>query len=393
MSANNEIRPEEELLLCCARTSMDSAIDGRVRGLLRAELDWKYLIEAAANHGVKPLLCHNLSNHYQESIPKSVLDQLQRYFQAHALNNLFLSRELVKLLSLLAKNGISAIPWKGPVLSVTAYGNVALRQFGDLDILVHEQDAFRSKDLLLNAGYRLFYQDKSAEDVEAFHALRQVYEMVRADDRVTVELHWAITSQTFYFPLDPGSLWEHAETASLEGTPVRNLSTEDLLIVLCVHGAKHHWGKLMWICDIAELLRAYAQTINWMHLRNRARALGGWRMVCLGVLLARDLVGANLPSQILHAMRAEPKVAFLTADVRSSLFTGGTLMAVERPAFYTQLRERPQDRLRCRLYLAYRLLGPRAQGWTLRLLHSGRSFLHLLQGRRRAVNRHSTNRV
>src|SRR5688572_15175558 len=110
MSRNNEIGPEAELLLCCARTRMDSATDGRIRRLVRGELDWKYLIEAAANHGVKPLLCHNLSNHYRESMPKSVFDQLQRYFQAHTLNNLFLLRELVKLLNLLAKNGILAIP-------------------------------------------------------------------------------------------------------------------------------------------------------------------------------------------------------------------------------------------------------------------------------------------
>jgi hypothetical protein len=41
--------------------------------------------------------------------------------------------------------------------------------------------------------------------------------------------------------------------------------------------------------------------------------------------------------------------------------------------FYIQLRERARDRLRCRLYLAYRMLAPSAQAWTLRLLHSGRA--------------------
>jgi hypothetical protein len=249
-----------------------------------------------------------------------------------------------------------------------------------LDILVREQDAIRGKDLLLSNGYRLLYEG-SAEDEAAFHGLRQVYEMMREDGRVVVELHWAITSQTFPFPLDPALLWEHVETVSLEGAPVCNLSPEDLLLVLCIHGAKHHWGKLMWICDIAELLRTYYKEIDWIRLTQRASSLGGARMLSLGVLLAHDLLGAKVPKDVLQRMQAEPKAPFLAAEVRSGLFSGGSLMAVERPTFYVQLRERAQDRMRCRLYLAYRMLAPNAQAWTLRLLHSGRSVRHFLHRR------------
>jgi hypothetical protein len=366
--SNSKLRPEDELLLGCARTSIDGATGERLRHLLRREIDWQLLSEAAAAHGVKPLLSRNLNGVCQEFVPKPVLDQLQRYLSAHSLNNLFFARELVRLLGLLEKHGISAIPWKGPVLAATAYGDVALRQFSDLDILVRKHDAIRGKDLLFSAGYRL-QGEKSAEDAAAFHALRQVYELMRDDGRVMVELHWAITSQTFYFPLVPASLWDRIETVSLQGAPVPNLAVEDLLLVLCVHGAKHHWSKLMWICDIAELLRAYAQKIDWTRLGNLARALGGWRMLSLGVLLARDLLGAKVPNDVADAMRAQPRIRFLIAEVHSALFTGGAPNAVERPAFYIQLRERPQDRLRCRLYLGYRKLAPQAQRWTLRLLH------------------------
>jgi hypothetical protein len=102
-------------------------------------------------------------------------------------------------------------------------------------------------------------------------------------------------------------------------------------------------------------------------------------MLCLGVLLAHDLLGAKVPQDVLQAMQAEPKSASLAAEVRSGLFAGGSVMAVERPAFYIQLRERAQDRLRCRLYLAYRMLTPRAQAWTRRLLHSGRSVRRFLR--------------
>jgi hypothetical protein len=346
--------------------------------LLRQKVDWSYVIDAAAAHGVKPLLCHNLTNRWAASVPKTLLVQFRRYIQAHAFNNLFLTRELIRLLGLLEKNGISAIPWKGPVLAATAYGNVALRQFGDLDILVREDDAIRGKGLLLSAGYRLQYQG-SAENEMAFHNARKVCELIREDGRIVVELHWAITSQTFPFRLDPASLWEKIETVSLEGAPVHNLSPEDLLLVLCVHGAKHHWGKLMWISDIAEVLRTYSNKIDWDRLMQRADDVGSTRMLFLGLLLAHDLLAAKLPNEVLQRIRGEPTLAYLAAEVRSGLFAGGPLMAVERPKFYVALRERAQDRMRCRFYLAYRTLAPRAQAWVLSLLYIVRSAVHLVR--------------
>jgi hypothetical protein len=285
---------------------------------------------------------------------------------------------LLKILHTLQKNGISTIPWKGPVLAATAYGDIALRQFVDLDILVREQDAIKAKDMLLSLGYRPQYQ-QPAEQEAAFHVLRKVYELVRDDGRVIVELHWAITSRTFPFALDPNSLWVGTEMVSLEGTQVRNLGPEDLLLVLSVHGAKHHWGKLMWICDIAEVVRSYADKIDWGQLMTRARSLGAARILSLALFLARDLLEVAVPEEVWQRVKAEPKVAWLAGQVRSRLFSGDTLMAVERPVFYIQLRERAQDRMRCRAYLGYRMMAPRAQAWTLRLAHGGRSVLRYLR--------------
>jgi hypothetical protein len=371
-------RPEDDVLVCCARSKMDSVNAGRVRKLLQNGLDWKYLLEAGATHGVKPLLFQNLTKVCPEYIPKAVGDQLKRYLQAHTLNNLFLTRELTRISRVLEQNGIAVLPWKGPVLAAMAYGDVALRQFSDLDILVREQDALRAKDLLISLGFRLYYE-KPVEEEAAFHALRKVYELVRNDGRVMVELHWAITSRTFPFALDPAVLWAGAETVCVEGTPVRNLGPEHLLLVLSVHGAKHHWGKLMWICDIAEVVRSSAEKVDWSRLMTRARSLGATRMLALALFLARDLLGAAVPEDVWRRVKAEPKVAQLAGQVKRELFAGGPLMAVERPTFYIQLRERAQDRMRCRLYLGYRMLAPRTQAWALRLAQNGRSVLHFLR--------------
>jgi hypothetical protein len=90
-------------------------------------------------------LYQSLNTTCPEAVPKANLAQLRNYFHANAQRNLFLTQELLKLLTLFKTNGISAIPYKGPVLAVAVYGNLALRQFGDLDILVHKRDVLRAK--------------------------------------------------------------------------------------------------------------------------------------------------------------------------------------------------------------------------------------------------------
>jgi len=49
--------------------------------------------------------------------------------------------ELLKLLNLFAAHGIGVIPYKGPTFGSCRLGNLALREFTDLDILVQTECA------------------------------------------------------------------------------------------------------------------------------------------------------------------------------------------------------------------------------------------------------------
>ena len=152
--------PEAELLLWCARTCINSEAE-QIKALLKENINWDYLLRTALWHGVAALLYCSLNATCPEAVPKAILDQLRDYFHNLARRNLFLTRELLKLLNLFQAHEIPAIPYKGPVLAASAYGNLALRQFCDLDILIHKQDALRVKSLLLNQGYRLSQEQPS----------------------------------------------------------------------------------------------------------------------------------------------------------------------------------------------------------------------------------------
>src|SRR5262249_39171092 len=129
-----QVYGETELLLCCARTRMEPDIEERIQMLLRESLDWKYLLARAWRNGFMPLLYHNLSAACPEAVPVRPLAQLRNHFFANAANSFLLTEELRKLLDRFETHGISAISYKGPVLAAFIYGNLLLRESGDLDI-------------------------------------------------------------------------------------------------------------------------------------------------------------------------------------------------------------------------------------------------------------------
>jgi hypothetical protein len=235
-----------ELLLCCARAHIDTTTAERIRMLLQKESDWAGLIESSVYHGVMPLLYQSLKTTCPEAVPKTSLAQLQFYFHTSKLHNQFLTSELLKLLNLFEEHGIKAIPFKGAILAVSAYGNLAFRTFGDLDILVHQQDFLRAKDLLLSHGYhstqKWFLTE--AQRVAVMQDMGE-YSLASHDGRVNIDLHKRLVAgYLFTLSADLDYFWECLEPVSLLDQTVVSFRAEETLLYLCIHGAKSFWERL-----------------------------------------------------------------------------------------------------------------------------------------------------
>jgi hypothetical protein len=228
------------------------------------------------------------------------------------------------------------MPFKGPVLAASAYGSVALREFHDLDIVVRKRDLEAAAGLLRTAGY---------EEVDTSMDGDQ-YSRVFIRDASIVDLHWAFAGIRFFFRVDPDRLWERRQRTELGGTRINSLCVEDTLLLLCLHGAKHCWSRLAWICDVSELIGSEAR-IEWETLISRARRYGAERMLYVGLFLAADILDARLPAEIRSEV-SQPPVAALARMVRSWLEQGenGAGKPLERETFYITMRERCWDRLK-----------------------------------------------
>jgi len=342
------LRPEVELLLCGARTRLDAAHREYLKTLLQKGLDWPTLIQIAQRHGVTPLVYRSLQASCPEAVPPPVLTHLRRQCALTALHNQFLSQELLTLLTLLATQGVRALPYKGPVLAATAYGDTALRQFGDLDLLIDKKDFPKAKALLIAQGYQT--EVASTEDDNYLQAEYHLG-FVRADDLVHVEVHWEVAWRYWAYPLEFERLWARTVSVAFEGGMVASLRPEDGLLILCIHGGKHQWERLLWICDIAESVRAHQ--LDWRQLLQQAQTGGSKRTLLLGLFLAQDLLGTELPAEVRQNIQADAKIKVLARQVTDQLFTGTYNVPEEegenrptlyRTAFYLNVRERLWDK-------------------------------------------------
>lgn len=340
-------RPEAELLLQVSRVELAPDQAASLRALCRQDLDWDWLLRAAERHTVRPLLYWHLHAVCGEAVTAGPMRSLRGHFHRNAVHNLRFAAELQRVVELFEAHGVAAMPFKGPVLAAAVYRNLALREFADLDILVREEDVLRARELLIGEGYRPRRAlTRSQEGLMLSYEDQLRLEHETGD---LVELHWRFAPWYFAVALDPGPLWERATRGSLGSRTVLSLSPEDLLLVLCIHGAKHCWERLSWVCDVAELLRAH-RGLAWDDVRARARALGALRMLRLGLSLAHDLLGAPLPEAIGAEVRADRRVRALVPEVRGRLFEEGRrgLLASEagRHLFRLRARERLRDRIR-----------------------------------------------
>jgi hypothetical protein len=333
-----------ELLRRASRTSADP---GELRALA-AGVDWAVTLEAARLHGVTPLLWWNLSRAGDDAVPADQAAVLQDNFHRNAAHGLLMQREAIRILDLLRHRGIRAIPYKGPVLASTVYGNVALRTYSDLDIVVRPRDVDRALALLLDDAYRIVHSgaERARDEHHHWH-----HELRREDGRVKVELHWSFAPRSWRFMRDLEPVWGRLEPWDVGGERVDGLCPEDLLMVLCAHGARHWWLRLLWVADIAELVRARTD-MDWDRVLGDARHSGGQRLTLAGLALAEELLDAPLPPVVLDAMRADPVVRSVSAQLRTMVLRARPAEPSGRPAskLYLAMRERRREKA---AYLVY----------------------------------------
>ena len=303
-----------QLLLAFLRQALHPIADAQSLIPSHIAVCWPRLLSLAHRHEVLPLL--NLGLRNVSGVPAPVRRWLQIYCRKVIAQNLRLASELVSLVELLEASKVAVVPFKGPAWTVTLYGNLAIRQITDLDIFIDKSQAGLIFELLTARGYVLSAKSK-ARSSDQIRLNDKDVELLHCETGVLLEVHWAVCEPWFDRRLCSLNLWKPVSTMSLLNRSVPLPSPEDLVFLLAIHGFRHRWESLKWVCDIAAAVRAFPD-LNWAALLSKAARLSRKRMVLLPLAIVQQLFNTPLPDCVLTAIAQDPNVTALATQLQKA---------------------------------------------------------------------------
>jgi hypothetical protein len=229
-----------------------------------------------------------------------------------------MTAELFRILELLRQSGIQCVVVKGPVLSLRAYGEPAVRQYVDLDLLLRQKDIPRTAEILVDAGYN---SRISAEAIRR-GKIPGEYRFRGQGTEIILELHSESTLRYFPLPLPIEEYFQSKTSLLLDGRSVPTLSAEHEFILISVHGATHFWERLMWISDVAAMVHNHPE-LDWNYIRQSAAEVGAERMVRVALSLAERSLGVAIPKDMKNEVQRDSACLRLVRRIETWLPYGG----------------------------------------------------------------------
>jgi hypothetical protein len=357
-----DISLEFSVLLSACRVFLGTEETSCLEALLQQGPDWDRLLILANRHGVMPLLYRSLGRVDRQLVPHETMARLRVLYMQNAARNIRMTGELLRLLNLFEANGVQAIPYKGPALAKQVYGDITLRIFSDLDIIVSKQDVLRAKEILLSEGYEPEFQLNSDQE-KALLKFNCEYNFHHPARGVGVEVHWQLAWSGHALDSDSNGMWIRVERTALERRDVLSLSPEDLLMALCIHGAKHCWcdNTMKMICDLAGLI-CTERKLDWDKALAGAKELRAERILFIGLNLAVRFLGREISQDISRKANADQVASALAMRIWEDLLNENQKPArlQEEISFWLKARESRLDGLNCIMRLA---LEPSPRDW------------------------------
>jgi hypothetical protein len=355
MSSTGAQREDEFGLLCAlASAKMTSGQIERIASWNFSGLDWNEIIRLAEHHGVLPLAARNLIEH-GHGLPPEIEHTLRSAYELNLKRGLWFAAELARVIRHLdrwaAEHGqadrqqFPVLPFKGPMLAQSLYGDPGLRSFSDLDLLISSTDFGRAKQALAEIGYSPAKRlDPAAERFWLQNGYEQSFNGAAGDN--LLELQWALLPYFYAVDLKVENLLARSGHAVVGGCHMRCLSAEDSVIVLSLHAAKHLWGRLIWLVDIAETLRS--GSIDYGLVFSNARSLGIARILGVTFWLVKNVLHAGLPDAAEEMIASDAAASVLGQEFAARLRRAATydFESTEYFRLILKLRERRGDRLR-----------------------------------------------
>jgi hypothetical protein len=256
--------------------------------------EWRTLTQAAARHGVAPLLWHHAQQGtWAAQMPAAARQDLRRAYYTTTAQNTMLYHELGRILA--ALEGIPVVVLKGAALAATLYPQIGLRPMGDIDVLVGVDHIETATQRVTTAGYRLAVAPHDNAEFE------------HENGQTKLEISWIINyGQTQMRPALTRWFWDNTaeQTITLpDGTTSTflYLNATAHLLYAALHLHKHLYdgaARLLWWYDMHALLAQQQHSIDWEMLQQIASTFHLHSKLSLILAQVQGYFGSTIPIQV-----------------------------------------------------------------------------------------------
>jgi hypothetical protein len=234
--------------------------------------DWDRLLSDAQSD-TGPLLYHMLKEADVDGLlPEWFISKLEMAYYSSFSRSVFYYRGLRDILGSFHRSGIQVITFKGAALAETLYPSIALRPFGDIDLLIRDQDLFKAESELQRLGYEKYireFRQGYGREFEKYSAY-----LKRGRVTVYIDLHTRLFPFAHAQKSEFDGFWDRAVATQIDGVHSLTLSAEDTVLHLCVHIFRHGFPiRLLWLYDLALMILKHGRSLNWKLMEERARTL------------------------------------------------------------------------------------------------------------------------
>lgn len=351
---------EMDVLAMAAAAGIGVPLDtDRLSATLRAGVEWPTLQGLAVAHRCSPLLHRLFSLVPCAAVPGPLREAVRRTYLASVARSATMGMTLAGARDLLDARGISLRVLKGPAMAALAYVDPSLREYEDLDLLVPRESFVEARRAFESVGFASRWPMSDGEVVAHMRAGWDSH-LRCARTGVLVELTTGVCPAYFLNP-PQRDLWARPMAFRVDEQSFQTVSAVALPALLCVHGSKHAWDRLIWIADLAGLI-SRGHVPDWSAVVEVARGWGALRMLVVGVALAGRLLAGEPPPECRRLLDRDPEGVRIASRLWQRLTSGNQRRSsgAAKIRFHLRCRERLRDRAR---YLALLALTPSHGDW------------------------------
>ena len=238
------------------------------------------------------------------AVPPAVVERLREAHLAISVRLAVSCHVMGTVLRTLERSATPFLVVKGPAVARALYPSPWLRAFGDVDIIVHQRDWQAVEELVVRMG---FAPDRDARvPMPPLSGADVLYERTyRHPSRLALDVHYDDILNCGLATRDVDGFWQRARSIDIEGLPVRTLAPADQLIHLCAHAHYHGYTRLIWLSDLAFLVRDHADELDWAQVIRTVRGEEARVPVYYTLRLLDAMLGVTVPAEVLAQARPD----------------------------------------------------------------------------------------